>query len=705
MRKSKLKQTLSMLLAVLMVFMSMNFSVFAEELNTQQTEQEIMTNDLAVPAVEDPPAETSTGIEEQQAPALLSNDLPAPAANGAAEDEASLRAAIDAAKEGDVIDVGSYIELTSPLMINKAVTLRGSDMFGTIITKSADSWTANGDKSSGSLIVVADVEGAVNIENMTVTGATDIALTNDGTAYGHGIDVYRSKDVTLKNVFSTANSGAGLIVNGSTVTTQYLMTADNGWYSVNVDNSGAVLNLSSDSVLGDAIQIKSDHGGVTVNASGYTAYTAPDNSIIWCNGDPSGFLNGKAYIQGNDGSYKVFDTIQAAVNAAQNNQTVNLSAGEYTLTDAVTISKPITIIGGEGVTVVPAKDKNAFTINQNITGNITFDGVNINAKNGYTAAQSAHGIQVLNSVKITGSLTIQNAILENLFYGVLTSVDGVENKANTIDNIKIDHVIFKDNLHKAFYTDNAKNVEITNSQFNNCATVTNSGSSWFTRVACDINLKFNTYNSVKISDCTFDGVRFVKDHKDGGTTDNTSYSAALSVKARNDGSYESNAASLNNVSITNNTFTNNDTDLRLGEAGSKGVLADPLHTNSLNSVNINNNHFSALVQNNNDAQYDAANNYWGSDAPAFETLVSGKLNVYPYFNMSDEPVNAPIEVISNGETTQYASLAEAVAAAPEGATVTIKEDITVDAAAGGAIQVTKSMTITADANKKITTKC
>lgn len=64
MRKSKFKQTMSMLLAVLMVFMSMNFSVFAEELTAPTDE----TTTTTVEAPAEQPAEKQTPAVEALAP-------------------------------------------------------------------------------------------------------------------------------------------------------------------------------------------------------------------------------------------------------------------------------------------------------------------------------------------------------------------------------------------------------------------------------------------------------------------------------------------------------------------------------------------------------------------------------------------------------------------------------------------------------------
>ena len=681
MRKSKFKQTVSMLLAVLMVFMSMNFSVFAEELNTQQTEPEIMTNDLADPAAEDPPAETSTYTEEQQAPASQLNDLTSPATNNAVEDENSLRAAIEAAQSGGVIEIGSYIELTSPLVITKAITLRGSDMFGTIITKSADSWTGTGDKSSGSLIVVAGVEGTVNIENMTVTGAEDITLDNGGTAYGHGINVYRSNDVALKNVFSTANSGAGLIVNGSTVNANYLMTADNGWYSVNVENSDnykGVFNLSGDSVLGDTVQIKSDKGDVTVNASGYEnyRYVGTDNQTVqlWSNMP----ITNTAYTVSKDVK-TLYASVTAAIQAVEGKGTVYLAPGTYD--EAVKPFSDASHQQEKSVNIVGAADEGAPVKGESVLTNGMYIGYDDSKTRDNTI--SVKGITFKNiglTVADEKTVTIENnkfynvadnaiAVLDQLGdkYGETTSGGSVIVKNNIIDGAGAAGI----NLRNPY------DAEVTG---NSIANVSHNGILFqLAKVSNGANYKAHsgkvivTHNIVTNWDADND--------KDGGR--------AIRIDTQGiDGSSPKNK----NFTITENKFTKED-------YSASTVDQDIVKITGVGENTVN------LI-----------NNYWNSDSPAFDTILSVftddgskeapsvQVQVYPFKKASGEDGSAPIEVDNNGVKTQYATLAEAVAAASEGATVTIKEDITVDAAAAGAIQVTKPMTITADADKKITTK-
>lgn len=136
MRKSKFKQTMSMLLAVLMVFMSMNFSVFAEELTAPTDETTTTTVEAPAeqpaeeqtPAVEAPaPVDEETGTTEENA----EKDLGAKSDNTAANSEKQLRA----------IDKN---EMNKPIVV--------TDAEGKVIGGYDDIQTAVKEASSGSII-------------------------------------------------------------------------------------------------------------------------------------------------------------------------------------------------------------------------------------------------------------------------------------------------------------------------------------------------------------------------------------------------------------------------------------------------------------------------------------------------------------------------------------------------------------------------
>ncbi|WP_195269384.1 right-handed parallel beta-helix repeat-containing protein [Eubacterium sp. 1001713B170207_170306_E7] len=678
MRKSKLKQTLSMLLTVLMVFMSMNFSVFAEELTTTQTEQEITTDNLTDTTADNPSAVNSQDTEEVQVPGLRSSKA---VANTVITDEQSLRNAIAAADPGAVIEIDGYIELSNSLVIDKAITLRGSDMFGTIIAKNADTWAADGDKSSASLIVVKGVEnGAVNLENMTVSGARDISLENNGTAYGHGINVYRSNSVTLNNIFSTDNSGAGLIVNGSTVDAQYLMTADNGWYSVNVEKSDTYagnFTMSSDSVLGDAIQIQSDKGDVTVNASGYENYTyvSADNRTAqrWSNTP----ISDTAYTVSNNVK-TLYTSITAAIQAVEKGGTVYLAPGTYD--EAVKPFPNSSHNQEKSVNIVGAADASALVKGESVLTK----GMYI----GYDDSKTRD-----NTISIKG-ITFKN-----------TGLTVADEKTVTIENNKFYNV-----------EDNA--IAVLDQLGDTYGTTTPGGSVIVKNNIIDgagsagINLR-NPYDA----------------EVTGNSIANVNHNGILFQLAKVSGGANYNAHS-GKVIVTNNTVTNWDANndkeggraIRIDTQGIDGpspdskvfTITENKCTKEDYSENTEDQDIVKITGVGNNT-VNLTNNYWNSDSPAFDTILnvyidagsnkasSTQIQVYPFKKASGENGNAPISVKNGETTTQYSSLAEAVSNAQDNGTVTINDNIIVDAAAGGAIQVDKPMTITAAAEVTIST--
>ncbi|MEG2418872.1 MAG: hypothetical protein RSB35_08195, partial [Eubacterium sp.] len=193
---------------------------------------------------------------------------------------------------------------------------------------------------------------------------------------------------------------------------------------------------------------------------------------------------------------------------------------------------------------------------------------------------------------------------------------------------------------------------------------------WPTRVALDINEKYNTYDSVTIKGCTFTNIQGTP-----GTPSQegqSGYGAALAVKARNDGNYTDPAAALKNVTITGNTFTGNTCDLMLGEPQKDGLVDSK--TYNLGTLKVEGNAFSAKVQNNYSDLMDIAKNYWGSTTPDFAALVAGNLNIYQYYiDSTMKTLYAPIELNHAGDITYYGDIAKAYEAVDEGDTITVNQ--------------------------------
>ena len=301
---------------------------------------------------------------------------------------ATLQAAIDAADAGDTIKLMSDIEVsnasltgnvnTGAINISKSLTIDGK---GHTIS-AADSWdtTSTGGNANHIINVLQPEDGqtiTVDIKNLTIDGK------NKETK--HGINVFAEDGptttvtVNLDSVTIQDCGTAGLVINNSTVTATNLTTSGNAWGAVNVDNSGKFDLKSGD--LKEANQIWSEDaagetGGsvitvpatwtkVTVNKAGdgnradiKTHYTT-DKTLL-----------GEAY---NENKKTVYDTVERALNAAQENETVQVikDANISDSTD-VTVPEKVTLVVNPGVELKgDLTNKGTIDNKGTITGNVT----------------------------------------------------------------------------------------------------------------------------------------------------------------------------------------------------------------------------------------------------------------------------------------------------------------------------------------------
>ncbi len=99
-------------------------------------------------------------------------------------------------------------------------------------------------------VIVAD---GVTIQNLTIDGSNMAAVDL------HGINVFESTNVAIKNVTVLESDRGGIVVNGSEVSVSEVITSGNGWYGINVDKTGAVLNITGTMRQTDNAQIYVDN--------------------------------------------------------------------------------------------------------------------------------------------------------------------------------------------------------------------------------------------------------------------------------------------------------------------------------------------------------------------------------------------------------------------------------------------------------------
>lgn len=194
----------------------------------------------------------------------------------------TLQAAIDAAEEGDTVELKKDIPDASVANFTgngQAVFTIKTD--GITLDGNNHKITVTGNKADNVSTHVISINDAANVtvENLVLDG---------GKAATSGVHAFKSTNVKFNNITATNFVGAGSIVNGSTVIATNFNTSGNGWGGVNVDSkdyadtkftlkSGTVQSVYTDSIsTTEPTDIVIDGG--TVGSVGIVA--AGKNSVV-----------------------------------------------------------------------------------------------------------------------------------------------------------------------------------------------------------------------------------------------------------------------------------------------------------------------------------------------------------------------------------------------------------------------------------------
>ncbi len=144
--------------------------------------------------------------------------------------DAALRAAL-ADTLVSTITLSSDITLGSELDITRAVTIDGA---GHKLTA-----------SFGGASVIQITADNVTLKNLTEDGT--------GTTGNRGINIFKAANVTLDSVTVSNNTKNGIVVNGSTVTVNNIVTSGNGWEAIDVDLGSGVTTQATLTVNGTSV--------------------------------------------------------------------------------------------------------------------------------------------------------------------------------------------------------------------------------------------------------------------------------------------------------------------------------------------------------------------------------------------------------------------------------------------------------------------
>ena len=337
------------------------------------------------------------------------------------------------------IELGAHITLTSTVVVNRTVSIDGKNFTIYGPPKGTEPHQGHG------LSVYAD---GVYISNLTITGSGRSNL-----------NFYEATGGVVNNVVLSSAANAGMIVNGSTVTITNVTTSGNAWGGINVDQGVDVTatplltvtnvtnHTSPNGTLTPAIWVdKGNEAWVSVPQNSYIKQTVPNTQML-AFFDIDEFT--AAFPVHNVTKDTYFTTIQAAIDAASDGDTINVAAGTYVenvdVTKAVTLLGPNAGIPGNGTRVAEAVIQGtaaswvSLYVEPNVPGvtidGFTFDGVNL-TPDGYSvgvAGDSSH-------------LTVQNNIFVN-HKDIAIMTSGVYYEGGTWKYDKwLTDVLIKDNL-------------------------------------------------------------------------------------------------------------------------------------------------------------------------------------------------------------------------------------------------------------------
>ena len=253
-----------------------------------------------------------------------------------------------------------------------------------------------------------------------------------------------------------------------------------------------------------------------------------------------------------------FTDLASAIAAADDGDTVEIT-DDCTLESSVAIRENITIEGGnhtvtaDGAAFYIQADLESFTVQ-----NLTLKGAEYSGTYGEGNDATSGpwmGIGTYNGGYGVADLTLTNVTIDGFSYGLYFG--GSTSNKNPV-SVDADNLVIQNCAIKGAYFE-----KLTDSEFTDCKILDNGVDSTkvdsnFTSWMCgvDINLKYGSYENI-----VFDGSTFEGNGANNGT--------ALHVKARDDGNYSTDSASLTGVTVTGCTFEDNHgtNDIIIGEPG------------------------------------------------------------------------------------------------------------------------------------------
>ena len=294
----------------------------------------------------------------------------------------TLAEALKAAKSGDTVTLRKNVTVTnendlgygtSVVNVPAGVTLDGAE--NSIIA--GEGFEQKDGKNNNSIV---GAEAGAAIKNLSIIGSANTK---------HGINIFEEgtvdNPVVIENVTIKDCGNAGITVNKSVVKASGITTENNAWGSINVDKV-STFTLDGTNSLGENVQVWSDDANeesgsnITVNDENLTKVTGEGENLqgfLYYTDDVSKL--GEAY---NEGTKTVYESLAAALDAAQANETVH-AVKDAALADNDEVKADVTLVVDPDVKLTIGEDgSGTLTNNGTIENHGTISGTVANGENG-----------------------------------------------------------------------------------------------------------------------------------------------------------------------------------------------------------------------------------------------------------------------------------------------------------------------------------
>lgn len=467
---------------------------------------------------------------------------------------------IAAAPEGGVVTLPEGLELNDTLTVSQralTINFNGAKLIG------GDSSPALLVNSTASDLVI---ENAV-IESSSETGKHGLVISAGAT----GVEVRKCQ--------FTGSGNSSIFVSGSSAADPVIIEDNTFTRPINVEGQDGVIirnNTFNVPVWSNGITMAGTMGTIEVTGNTvigaplvrlYNGMTVKEGSTITVTGNT--FENGAtAFMAAVEGatespwSYIEAGTIVTDVfeiTSAEEMAYVlkNQADGQtWIINSDIELTSPV-VVTSDNITLTSAKNSTlTFTvsagvyiqsdINKFAISNITLQG---NGATGNEAMEEPFmGLGTYNKGVGIGNISIEKCTIKGFDYGIYFGAGsvGAGSKAKTV-SVQATDLVVSECVIKGVYVENITKSTFTDCEFTSNGNGTVGVSANFSSFMCgvDVNLKYGDYSDIAFYGCNFNG----NGYNNGG---------ALLIKARDDGSYSSNPATLTGVTVDENcTFTNN----------------------------------------------------------------------------------------------------------------------------------------------------